>query len=62
MYRVPTPETLMHWPFALFLFFLIGCVLSIVLLDRVGTVRMEDSLIEAVRPDRAPLLPPPSRS
>lgn len=52
----------MRWPFALFLLFLVGCVLSIALLDNDGVGRMEDSLIEAVRPDRAPLLPPPSRS
>lgn len=52
----------MRWPFLLFLLFLLGCVLSIVLLERVGPARMDDSLIEAVRPQRSPLLPPPSRS
>ena len=52
----------MRLPFLFFMIFLIGCILSLVLLDRVGSVRMQDSRIEAVRPDRNPLLPPPSRS
>ncbi len=52
----------MRWPFTLFLLFLIGCVLSIILLDQVGTARIEDSLMEAVKPQRNPLFPPPSRS
>jgi hypothetical protein len=52
----------MHWPFALLLLFLVGCVLSIALMDNNGVVRIEERLIQAVQPDRAPLLPPPSRS
>jgi hypothetical protein len=52
----------MRLPFLFFMLFLLGCILSIVLLDRFGSVRMQDSLIEAVRPERSPLLPAPSRS
>tara|TARA_R110002012_G_scaffold111819_3_gene256971 strand:+ start:531 stop:770 length:240 start_codon:yes stop_codon:yes gene_type:complete len=55
------PEILMRWPFLLFLLFLLGSVLSLVLIDRVGTSRLEFGPNEAVNP-RNPLLPAPARS
>ena len=51
----------MRWPFMLFLLFLLGSVLSLVLIDRVGTSRLEMGPSEAVQP-RNPLFPAPSRS
>jgi hypothetical protein len=55
------PEILMRWPFLLFLLFLLGSVLSLVLIDRLGTSRIEFGPNEAVNP-RNPLFPAPSRS
>ena len=52
----------MRLPFLCFMLFLLGCILSIVLLDRSGSRGVPESLIEAVRPQQNPLLPPPSRS
>lgn len=51
----------MRWPFLLFLLFLLGSVLSLVLIDRLGTSRIEFGPNEAVNP-RNPLFPAPSRS
>jgi len=56
------PEIAMRLPFLCFMLFLLGCILSIVLLDRLGSRGVPESLIEAVRPQQNPLLPPPSRS
>jgi hypothetical protein len=53
------PEILMRWPFLLFLLFLLGSVLSLVLIDRVGTSRLEIGPSDAVR---NPLFPAPARS
>jgi hypothetical protein len=52
----------MRLPFLLFLLFLLGTVLSLVLIDGIGTSRLETPPMEAVRPNQSPLLPPPSRS
>ena len=52
----------MRWPFLVFLLFLLGSVLSLVLLDRFATSRMEVGPFEAVEPRQQPLLPLPSRS
>lgn len=55
------PENLMRWPFLLFLLFLLGSVLSLVLIDRFATSRTEIGPSEAVQP-RNPLFPAPTRS
>ncbi|CAD7028054.1 hypothetical protein REJC140_02578 [Pseudorhizobium endolithicum] len=52
----------MRLSFLFFMLFLLGCILSIVLLDRFGSGRMQDGLMETVRPERNPLFPPPTRS
>ncbi|HEX2148476.1 MAG TPA: hypothetical protein VHG11_12615 [Pseudorhizobium sp.] len=51
----------MRWPFMLLLLFLLGSVLSLVLLDHFATSRFEVAPQEALQP-RNPLFPPPSRS
>lgn len=52
----------MRWPFLVFLLCLLASILSLALLDRLATSRLEFGPIEAVRPDRNPLFAPPSRS
>ncbi|MCJ8517399.1 hypothetical protein ABID21_000155 [Pseudorhizobium tarimense] len=52
----------MRWPFLVFLLFLLASVLSLVLLDRVATSRMELGPFESVEPRQHLLVPLPSRS
>ncbi len=51
----------MRWPFLLFLLFLLGSILSLVLIDRYSNSRVEFGPSEAHHP-RNPLFPAPARS